>query len=98
MQLNILVLQQNLRNVEPNALLFHGGRFFDLFTAGPDAIIGEVQKTGGKDLGLSYEELKAIIELCYSVSLSSSRREISIQAQRNLSDHLLQLSEHLWQT
>src|SRR6266571_6660294 len=38
MQLNILVLQQNLRNIEPKALLARSAAFFDLFSTGPDAI------------------------------------------------------------
>jgi exocyst complex component 4 len=98
MQLNILVLQQNLKNIETLALLPRSAAFFDLFTAGADAIITRARETGGEDLGYSYEELKGLVELCYSEALMSDRREVAMQAKRALDDHLLQLSEHLWST
>ncbi|OCK78597.1 hypothetical protein K432DRAFT_427162 [Lepidopterella palustris CBS 459.81] len=96
MQLNILVLQQNLRNIEPTALLPRSAAFFDFFTAGPDAIIARAKETGGKGLGFGYEELKGLVELTYSEALGSDRREVSMQAKRAMDDRLLQLSEHLW--
>lgn len=54
---------------------------------------------GGNDaaeLGFSLEELKVLVELCYSEGLRSTQREIAVQAKRGMSDHLLVLSEVLW--
>ncbi|KAI9818501.1 MAG: hypothetical protein M1827_000560 [Pycnora praestabilis] len=98
MQLNILVLQQNLKNIERDAMLSRSARFFELFAEGPDAIVTKAKESGGKDLGFSYDELKVLVELCYSDGLNSPRRDVAMQAKRGLNDHLLQLSEHLWQT
>jgi exocyst complex component 4 len=95
MQLNILVLQQNLRNIEPAALLPLSARFFDLFADGPAEIIKRAKEEQGN---LSYERLKVLVELCYSEGLASKRREVAMQAKRGLGEHLLLLSEALWQT
>jgi exocyst complex component 4 len=91
MQLNVLVLQQNIKNVEPNALLTRSARFFDYFIAGPDAVISHVEQVHGKDVGFSYEELKKLLELYYAQDLQSSRREVSMQAQSNLDAHVERL-------
>ena len=98
MQLNILVLQQNLRNIEARGSLPFSATFFDLFDAGPDAIVAKAKQNQGKDLGFSYEEMKALVELCYSEKLQSERREVVLQAKRALDDHLLQISEYMWQS
>ncbi|KZF19192.1 hypothetical protein L228DRAFT_254478 [Xylona heveae TC161] len=116
MQLNILVLQQNLKNIETedDVSLARSSRFFDLFVDGPDAIVERARKASAsasskgpnKDqnqeqnpgLEFTYDELKALVELCYSEGLTSERREASMQAKRKLNDCLLGLSEHLWQT
>jgi len=98
MQLNILVLQQNLKNIEDDVALARSAQFFDFFTEGPDAIISRAKETGGKGLGFSYEELKVLVELYYAEGINSPRREVAMTAKRTLSDHLLALSEHLWQT
>jgi exocyst complex component 4 len=95
LQLNILVLQQNLKNVEPNALLLRSTLYFDMFTSGPDSIIAQA-KENGKDLGFSYGEMKTLLELCYSEAMASERREVAVAAKRGLEDHVLQLSEFLW--
>jgi exocyst complex component 4 len=98
MQLNILVLQQNLKNIEGDVALVRSAQFFELFNQGPDTIVAKAKETRGKDLGFSYEELKVLVELCYSEGVNSSRREVAVAAKRALSDRLLALSEHMWQT
>lgn len=98
MQLNILVLQQNLKNIEPNGSLQFSAAFFDLFDSGPDGIVAKAKENQGKDIGFSYEEMKALIELCYSERLQSDRREVVLQAKRGLDDHLLQINEYMWQS
>ena len=131
MQLNMLVLQQNLKNVESEVVLKRSAQYYDLFAAGPDAIIARIkaahhhhhhhhqegtnsgvevdagpgrtqqqqqqqqQQQRRQDLSLpfSHEELKFLIELSYSESLTSDRREAAMQANRALQDHLSQLNE-----
>lgn len=100
MQLNIFVLQQNLKNIEANVSLSRAARYFDLFTEGADAVVKQAKdekETGGKEL-FSYDELKTLVELCYSEQLSSPERGISTVAKRGMGDHLLQLSEYMWQS
>ena len=104
MQLNVLVLQQNLKAVEGEGrvALSRSARFFDLFMKGADGVVqkardaADANRTGGEELGFSLEELKALVELCYSEGLQSSQREVAVQAKRGLSEHLLVLSEILW--
>lgn len=102
MQLNILVLQQNLKNIETNVNLDRAGKFFDLFTAGPDAIVKHAKEekesgNGAKEL-FSFEELKMLVELCYSEQLASPERGISTVAKRGMGEHSLQLSEYMWES
>ncbi|KAF2087512.1 hypothetical protein K490DRAFT_41238 [Saccharata proteae CBS 121410] len=95
MSLNILVLQQNLKNIESDAILAKATQYYGLFTAGPDKVI-EMAKGEGQPF--TYEELKVLVELYYSETIGSERREQALQAKRALNDHLLQLSEHMWQS
>jgi exocyst complex component 4 len=95
LQLNILVLQQNLKNVEPDALLSRSALYFDMFTAGPEAIV-QAAKTQGKELGFTYDEMRVLMELCYSEGLRSERRDVAVQAKRGLDENVLSLSEYLW--
>ena len=98
MQLNILVLQQNLKSIEDDVALARSAQFFEMFAQGADAIVQRAKETGGKDLGFNLEEMKALLELCHSEGLRSQQRDVAIQAKRALSDHLLQLSESMWNT
>ncbi|KAF2261134.1 hypothetical protein CC78DRAFT_471143 [Lojkania enalia] len=100
MQLNILVLQQNLKNIEPDAELPSSTLFFDMFTAGPDAIVARA-KEHGKDFGVKggafgYETVKGLLELCYAERLGSERREVGVQARRGLDAQLLEISEFMY--
>ncbi|KEY73374.1 hypothetical protein S7711_01487 [Stachybotrys chartarum IBT 7711] len=107
MQLNILVLQQNLKNIEKSVDLAKAANYFSLFDDGPDAIVekaresGERQKSGDAlpdSESFSYDELKALMELCYSEQLANPERGIASAAKRQMGDKLLGLSEHMWQT
>ncbi|KAI9845876.1 MAG: hypothetical protein M1838_001506 [Thelocarpon superellum] len=116
MQLNILVLQQNLKNIEGDIVLARSARYFDFFADGPEAVIANAKETasekaqagssdgtapggsGGGSGNFTYEELRLIIELYYSDALLSERREVAMQAKRELGDRLLSLSEYLWQS
>ena len=102
MQLNILVLQQNLKNIEADVSLARAAKYFDLFTAGPEAVLKQAKEekesgNGEKELFI-YDELKTLVELCYSEQLSSPERGISTVAKRTMGENLLQLSEYMWQS
>ncbi|KAG0648319.1 putative exocyst complex component sec8 [Hyphodiscus hymeniophilus] len=99
MQLNILVLQQNLKNIEADVGLDRAAKFFDLFTEGADAVVKRAKE--GKENGsgkevFSYDELKMLVELCYSEQLASPERGITTSATRSMGDHMLQLEEASW--
>ena len=100
MQLNILVLQQNLKNIEADVGLDRAAKFFDLFTAGPDAVVKQAKEekengNGGK-VAFTYDELKTLVELCFSEQLASPERGIMTSASRSMGDHMLQLEEYTW--
>lgn len=100
MQLNILVLQQNLKNIEDGASLSYAALFFDLFTAGPDAIIARAEQYG-KEFGVpggrfGEEEVKKLLEMTYEERLNAENREASVQAKRALDAQLLEISEFMY--
>jgi exocyst complex component 4 len=103
MRLNILVLQQNLKNVEAGVDLARAANYYGLFEAGPDGIV-EKAKTD-KDRQdvppaerFSYDELKALIELCFSEQLASPERGLAAAAKRQMGEKTLALSEYMWQS
>ena len=149
MQLNILVLQQNLKAVETKGevALSRSAAFFDLFLEGAEGVVARAKlagqrgvstkrtegdispekeketesegdnqdagKNGGDDSkkkevgkaagynspGVSFfslEEMKVLLALCYSEGLRSNKREVVVQAKRGLNEHMLALSEFLW--
>lgn len=126
MRLNILVLQQNLRNIEEGADLLRAARYFELFDLGPDAIVAKAREdslaartpqdqagegtgsneggggSGGESaerrLRFTYDELKALLELCYSEQLADPERGVAAAAKRQMADKLLGLSEYMWQS
>ena len=67
MMLNILVLQQNLKNIEPTANLGRAEDYFELFLKGTEAVLrkAKAQKKGGETREFDYEELKCLVELCW---------------------------------
>ncbi|KAM5342423.1 hypothetical protein ACJ41O_013389 [Fusarium nematophilum] len=106
MQLNILVLQQNLKNVEEGVDLARAANYFSLYEQGADAIVEKAKEDKEQQRGnsaqdpdhFSYDELKALVELCYSEALANPERGIAAAAKRQMTDKLLGLSEHMWQT
>ena len=107
LQLDILVLQQNLKNVEPAASLHRSAEFFALFSQGADAVVRrakEAQETKEKEASsgevspFTYDEMKLLVELCYSEAVKGEKRDVAMAAKRAMDDHLLQLSEYMWQT
>ncbi|KAK2048817.1 Sec8 exocyst complex component-specific domain-containing protein [Colletotrichum somersetense] len=104
MQLNILVLQQNLKNVEEGVDLARAANYFALFDKGPDAIVDKAREDKDKDEHadrsdtFNYEELRTLLELCFSEQLANPERGIASAAKRQMADKMLGLSEHMWQT
>lgn len=113
MQVNILVLQQNLKNVEGEVSLRRADRYFELFAEGSEAVVKvakAAKESEGEENGAtvngsvkseekySYEELKTLLELCYSEQMADPERGISTVARRSMGDRLLQLSEVMWES
>lgn len=110
MLLNILVLQQNLKNVEEGVDLARAANYYTLFQDGPDKIVekakadsvaangdgGDVQTSDPHRF--SYDELKALVKLCYSEQLADPERGIATTAKRKMGEKVLSLSEHMWQS
>ena len=121
MGLDILVLQQNLRNIavmsapvhqsqsnpssnghqineDDEALLKQSAQFYDLFLQGPDKVMSFVKERKAEEggVGYSYDELRTLVELCYSTALRSADREENVKAKKGMQDCLLQLGELLW--
>ena len=102
MQLNILVLSQNLKSIEsaPDGRaveLDRSDRFYELFSEGAESVVIRARDRGGEGLeGFDLEELKALAELWYKQGTESSQREVQVKSKRELADHLLVLSECLW--
>lgn len=105
MQLNILVLQQNLKNVEEGVDLARAANYYALFDKGPDAIVEKAKGDRGRkhedgpavDV-FTYEELKALMGLCFSEPMADRERGIASSARRRMEDRLLKLSEHMGQS
>jgi len=119
-QLDILVLQQNLKNIvvigrvpdrkplpvppggldpsipeEEDVALTRSARFFDWFLEGPEKVVEHAAAEKGTS-GFSYDELKVLVELCFSEGLRSENREENVKAKKGLNDCLLRLSEVMW--
>ncbi|KAK4179863.1 putative exocyst complex component 4 [Triangularia setosa] len=58
---------------------------------------GQEKRTGDGKEGYTYDELKALLELCYSEQLADRERGVAAQAKRQLGERLLGLSEYMWQ-
>ncbi|RFU77160.1 exocyst complex component sec8 [Trichoderma arundinaceum] len=106
MQLNILVLQQNLKNVEDGVDLAKAAGYFSLFERGPEAIVEKAREykdrhgmgTLARDPNsFSFDELRALIELCYSEQMANPERGITSAARRQLDDKFSRLNEYRWQ-
>ncbi|KAL9030622.1 MAG: hypothetical protein Q9196_001278 [Gyalolechia fulgens] len=95
MQLNILVLQQNLKSIEGDVSLSRSAHFFELFAEGADAMVAMARDGSMKAADFTLEERKTLVKLCHSEGLQSGQREASVQARRRLTEHLTQLEESI---
>ncbi|KAI1104328.1 Sec8 exocyst complex component-specific domain-containing protein [Jackrogersella minutella] len=102
MLLNILVLQQNLKNIEAGVDLTRAANYFSLFQEGPDKIVDKAKHDAkdpvSEEERFTYDELKAILELCYSEQLADPERGVAAAAKRKMGEKVLALSEHMWQS
>lgn len=102
MQLNILVLQQNLKNIEAGVDLTRAANYYSLFQEGPDAIVDKAKREKEHEAAESekftYDELKALVELCYSEQLADPERGVASAAKRQMGEKVLALSEYMWQS
>jgi hypothetical protein len=119
MGLDILVLQQNLRNIaitasptpgsdvisvdrdageDADVLLEKSAQFYNLFLQGAEKVVdyAKAAKSKGEPVGYSYDELKVLVELCYSEGLRSKEREENLKAKKGMQDSLLWLGEVMW--
>ncbi|KAJ9642946.1 exocyst subunit [Coniosporium tulheliwenetii] len=68
-ELGVLVLQQNLKNVEPGAKLSRSERYCELFEQGPQEMLRVAEEEAGKEeeeREWSKEELRVLAELWFS--------------------------------
>ncbi|KAM3429369.1 hypothetical protein NHJ13734_008194 [Beauveria thailandica] len=104
MQLNILVLQQNLKNVEQGVDLARAANYYALLDRGAEAVLEKAQVDRDKKMGeeagaaqasntFTYEELRVLLELCYSEQVASPDRGLAAAAKRQLADKLQEFSE-----
>ncbi len=78
-------------------MLKQSAQFYDLFLLGPDKVMAFVKENKAKgEWGFTYDELRTLIELCYSAALRSANREENVRAKKWMQDYLLQLGELLW--
>ena len=89
MQTNILVLQQNLKNIDISADLGRASRFYGLYLGGMDDLVASAK---AKKVEFTYDELKVLVELYFSEAMNN--REF--QAKKSLNEVLLALSEVMW--
>jgi exocyst complex component 4 len=83
---------------EEEALLTLTQEYYTLFLSGPDEIIKYIQdvKSQGHDVGYTYDELRTLIELCFSEKMRGEDREESVKARKGLGEVLLSLGEGMW--
>lgn len=80
-----------------DALLSLSSRYYELFLQGPDAIMEYVKTKKPKgQVEYSYDELRTLIELCFSASVRAEDREEALSARKRMGDMLLLLGEVMW--
>lgn len=99
MKLNIIVLQQNLKNIEADVDLARAANYFRLYAAGADGIVEKAKEDKDREVPeFNYDELAALIDLVYSEQLANPERGIAAQAKRQKDEKVLALSEYMWQS
>lgn len=96
MSLNLLVLLQNLKALSPDAALPRSTAYYEMFAEGGEKIVERARRKELAGGSWEYEELKTLIEMCFSEGIKSERRDVSVAARRTCDDLVLQLSEAMW--
>ncbi|QSL65158.1 hypothetical protein MERGE_002463 [Pneumocystis wakefieldiae] len=101
MLLNIMILQQNLKNVIrdlENVKLEKSTHFYELLKLGPKNLLKEVKESSNV---FTYDEIKTLLELQYSEDLVKAdelnRPDITMALKHSLNENLIELNEYLWQ-
>jgi hypothetical protein len=87
----VLVLQHNLKNIEPQVQLLRSTAYFDMFASGPKGVVAAAKGKG--KAGWTFEQLRALLQLCYSEALKSERHDVSAAAEKALDEHVQQLGQ-----
>ena len=93
MQLNILVLQQNLKNVEDDVTLRRSALFYDLIAEGGEEMVQKIRSGESREWGYGAEELKALLGLCWSEQLGSTQRDVAATARKRLDEGIKAVDE-----
>lgn len=80
-----------------DALLTSSSAYYELFLQGPEAIMEYVKERKPKgEVAYSYDQLRTLIELCFSASIRGEDREEGLKARKKMEDLLLALGEVMW--
>ncbi|RMZ86035.1 hypothetical protein DV737_g303, partial [Chaetothyriales sp. CBS 132003] len=73
-------------------------QYYTLFLDGPDQVINFIKEKKAKNdpIGYTYDELRTLIELCWSEKLRGEDREESVRARKRSGEVLLGLGELIW--
>ncbi|KAI5791293.1 Sec8 exocyst complex component-specific domain-containing protein [Pyronema domesticum] len=94
MKMNIVVLQQNLRNIDESADLTRSSNFYSLYAAGMQDLI---KRAKAGELEFNQEEVKVMVELYFSEAIQNRRESSSaLQARRSLTEVQHQLEGVQW--
>ncbi|KTW28876.1 hypothetical protein T552_01505 [Pneumocystis carinii B80] len=101
MLLNIMILQQNLKNVirdVENVKLEKSIHYYELLKLGPKNLLEEAKKPSNI---FTYDEVKTLLHLQYSEDLVKAdelnRPDITMTLKHSLNENLIELNEYLWQ-
>jgi exocyst complex component 4 len=105
MQLNILVLQQNLKNIEEGVSLARAANYYALFDQVGDAVVNKARSDPVNDTNIdpedtthfSFGELQTLMQLCFSEQLANPERGIATAGQRRMDEKMAELREALGQ-
>lgn len=83
---------------DDDALLTSTQQYYTMFLSGPEEIINYIRssKSSATAVGYTYDELRTLIELCYSEKLRGEDREESVKARKKMGEVLLSLGEGMW--
>lgn len=100
---NLAVANPSSTFTDNEMLLTDSLAYYDLFLQGPDRIMSYVRAckrpssgSAKQDISYTYDELRTLIELCFSVALRGDDREESVMARKRMGDLLLGLGELMW--